>query len=95
MTRRTSFITQLCSVSIATRTRSPFGASSFSNFSAATPRKAAKITTLIMEVGFAPVRSANGFFGTKDRISCGTFRSATLPTYVVSMALRRAVSAVP
>ena len=36
-------------------------------------------TTLIIDVGFAPVRSANGFFGTKERINCGTLRSATLP----------------
>jgi hypothetical protein len=66
ITRRTSFITQLCRVSMAVRTRWPFSTSSFSSFSAATPRNAAKITTLMIEVGFAPVRSANGFFGTKE-----------------------------
>ena len=80
MTRRTSFITQLCRVSIAVSTRSPLGASSFSSFSAATPRNAAKITTLMIEVGLAPVRSANGFFGMKESTICGTVRSATLPT---------------
>ncbi len=37
-------------------------------------------TTLIIDVGLAPVRSANGFFGIKDKTSCGTLRSETLPT---------------
>ena len=37
-------------------------------------------TTLMMEVGLAPVRSANGFFGMKESTICGTVRSATLPT---------------
>lgn len=63
MTRRTSFITQACRVSIATSARSPFGLSSFSSCSDATPRKVAKITTLMIDVGLAPVRSANGFSG--------------------------------
>ena len=80
MTSRTSFITQACAVSMAVSTRSPFTASSLSRFNAATPRNAAKITTPMMDVGLAPVSSANGFFGIKDCTSCGTDRSATLPT---------------
>ncbi|MNV87232.1 hypothetical protein D3C71_1813400 [compost metagenome] len=54
--------------------------SSFSSCSDATPRKVAKITTLMIEVGLAPVRSANGFLGMKDSTICGTVRSASLPT---------------
>ena len=61
-------------------TFSPRTGSSRCRRRAATPRKAAKITTLMMEVGLAPDRSAKGFLGMKDSSSCGTDRSATLPT---------------
>ncbi|MNI94983.1 hypothetical protein D3C73_1531730 [compost metagenome] len=50
-----------------------------SSCNAATPRNAAKITTLMIEVGLARARSANGFCGMNDSSSCGIFRSATLP----------------
>ena len=95
MTRRTRRITQACRVSMAFSTLLPFSGSSLNSCNAATPRKAANITTLMIEVGLARARSANGFCGINDSSNCGTFRSATLPAYSFWMMCRRLISAAP
>ena len=79
MTKRTSFITQACNVSIAVTIRCPFSASSLIKLMPAIPSKVAKITTLIMDVGCAPVNSAKGLVGRKDNTKSGTLKSVTLP----------------
>ena len=60
MTRRTSFITGLRGVD--SHRALPFGLSSFRQLRCHA-EKVAKITTLMIDVGLAPVRSANGFSG--------------------------------
>ena len=42
----------------------------------ATPRMAEKMTTAMVEVDRAPARSAKGFVGMNERISCGSVRLA-------------------
>lgn len=51
-----------------------FGVLFFSSFSAAILRNVVKIIMLIIDVGLVLVRLVNGFFGIKDKISCGMFR---------------------
>ena len=58
------------------------------------PTKIPKITTAIIEVERAPVKSANGLVGIKLTNICGIVRSATLPKRV-SSTLIRAVSRTP
>ena len=47
---------------------------------AAIPKNAEKITVLIIEVGFAPVNSANGFLGIKEINIAGIERLLTWST---------------
>lgn len=46
------------------------------NLRYATPRIAEKMTTAMVEVDRAPARSAKGFVGMNERISCGSVRLA-------------------
>ena len=65
ITRREASSPSSVACSMAVSTRWPFATSSFNSF-APRRRGTAKITTLIIDVRFAPVRSANGFFGKRE-----------------------------
>ncbi len=80
ISERTNFMTHACKISIAARAFVLFSASAFIKFKPAMPKKTAKMTTLIMEVGCAPVSSAKGLLEVNAEINQALVSRATCPT---------------